>query len=127
MSKKPNHTRRTFDATPSPTDRPTFTRENRLTPEDVLDTPAAVRSMEVRTVAPAIVLVAEIGAPLRLEVIGGTHGEAAALRTMIETDERVSFLMDIYRCERDDFGREEEHASRLSAGQTITKETKTHV
>jgi len=76
---------------------------------------------EIRSVAPALVLIAEIDAPLRLDVLADPS-EVEILREHLDRDDRLRLLMDVYRADRDDsvFGREDRHADRLDQGRTLS-------
>ena len=115
MSKSRPH-RRVYKPTPSKTDSPA--RE--LCVSDVLSAQAEIRSTEIRTVGPALIVIAEVDAPLRLDVIADGAAEMEVLKRFIDHDDRLRLLTDVYRCERDelDFVRESAHHDRLARGVT---------
>jgi hypothetical protein len=90
-----------------------------LTPDQIVSAPVEYRSFEVRTVGPAVVLVAERDAPLRMDVLASTHAEQEALREFVHRDPRVAELLGTYfdHGEDDLFVREDAHAKRLKKGQ----------
>jgi hypothetical protein len=74
----------------------------------------------VRTVGPALVFVIEKDAPVRMELIADTHAEALAVGDLVRSDAVAAEFMDVYRWgQLGDFTREDAHAARLEAGQTI--------
>jgi hypothetical protein len=97
-----------------------------LTPEDVLSTPAEFdHSTEIRSMAPAIVLVLEREAPIRLELLASTEAEHAALREECRSNPRWAEVLDGYFAAKDDeddfaFQREDRHAQRLDAGTPLS-------
>lgn len=95
-----------------------------LSVEDILDAPAIYSSSEIRHVGPAIVLIAERDAPLRVEVLATSRGDGLALQEFIRSDRRVRELLDTYFAYAEDdpliFEREDRHVERLDAGRPLS-------
>jgi hypothetical protein len=94
-----------------------------LTTADVLGTPAEyANELHVRTIGPAIVLVLERDAPIRMEVIAGTHGEMLALQEWVHRDEQAAGMLDSYfaQSESELFSREDRHTERLAQGRSLS-------
>jgi hypothetical protein len=94
-----------------------------LTASDVISARAEyVHELNLRTVGPAVVLVAERDAPLRMEVLADTHGEHQALVEFVRRDPRVAELLDTCFAygEPDLFLREDAHATRLEKRQPLS-------
>src|SRR5581483_4240824 len=90
---------------------------------DVLAAPAVyAHSTEVRTIAPALVFVVERDAPLRMELLASTHGEATSVQELVRNDPVAAEFVDIYFGERADGGflREDRHAERLDSGRPVS-------
>jgi hypothetical protein len=87
-----------------------------LTVADVLEAPAEYQSVEVRTIGPALVLVMERDAPLRLGTLASTEREFEALRESVANDPRFRALLDVYFANEDLTRREVAHDDRLAAG-----------
>jgi hypothetical protein len=96
-----------------------------LTPQDILDTPAEfANQLEVRSAAPALVLILEREAPLRLEVLSSTDAEFEALQEECRSNPRWRAILDGWyaaKDDEDDIGtrRESRHAERLDAGRPL--------
>src|SRR6266508_1080864 len=101
-------------------------KEEALTVNRILDTQAQFdHSLEVRAVAPALVLILEREAPLRMEALSSTRSEFEALREEIATNPRWREILGSWylaKDDEDDLGicREDEHAERLDAGQKLS-------
>lgn len=101
-----------------------------LTVEDVVSASAEYDHVhEVRAVGPALVLVLEREAPMRLETLSSTESEFNALREECSSNRRWQALLDVYfavKADEEGIGhtdlwlREEDHASRLQAGQRLS-------
>jgi hypothetical protein len=95
-----------------------------LTVDDVLDARCVyTHTHEVRSIAPAIVLVIEHGAPMRLEIMYSTESELNALTAGISPAAR-KVMESYFEAKEEEEGiehtdlwlREEAHAERLAAG-----------
>src|SRR5437867_3049128 len=98
----------------------------KLTPQDVLSAPAEFdHELEVRSVAPAIVIVLEREAPLRLELLASTEAEHAALREECRSNPRWAAMLDSFFASKadeadEDFRLEDRHVKRLDSGQRLS-------
>jgi hypothetical protein len=100
-----------------------------LTVEDILSAPAEYdHTLEVRSIAPAIVLVLEQEAPMRLEAVASTRAEFEALLAWCSNTPQVREILDLfYAVKAEEEGtelsncwrREDEHAERLESGQRL--------
>jgi hypothetical protein len=92
-----------------------------LTADQIVNAPVEYRSLEIRTVAPALVFVIEKDAPPRMEMIADTHGEALVVQELVRADPVAGEFVDIYFGEKaaGDFVREDAYAERLEAGHPI--------
>jgi hypothetical protein len=96
-----------------------------LTVRDVLAAPAEfAHEASVRTQGPAVLLVLEVDAPPRLEVLAGTRGEAASLQSFIRRDPLAGDVTATYFAFNGDdpvvYEREDRHAERLEAGRPLS-------
>lgn len=100
---------------------------NLLTVDDVLSAPAEYdHSTEIRSVGPAVLLVLEREAPLRLETLASTEAEFAALREWISSNDRARLILGaFFEAKDDETGgslaprRDDEHAARLRRARRI--------
>jgi len=91
-----------------------------LTVADVLSTPCEYQTLEVRTIGPALVLVVERDAPLRMETLHSSQREFEALKESVENDPRFRALLDVYFSDASLERREQAHHDRLLAGRLLT-------
>jgi hypothetical protein len=98
---------------------------NVVTVEDVLSAAAEFdHVVEVRSIGPAVVLVLEKDAPLRMNLLASTESERQALRDECRSNPMWGEILDTwFACKSDeddfDFGREDEHADRLDNGRRL--------
>jgi hypothetical protein len=97
-----------------------------VTVDEIMSTPAEYdHALEVRSVGPAIVLILERDAPLRMEALASTEAEEDALRETARNDARWWHILDAWFAARADegdtwFRREIRHGERLSSGQRLS-------
>jgi hypothetical protein len=96
-----------------------------LTVTEILKTKAGYDHVaDVRSIAPAVVLVLEKDAPLRMELLASTEAEHQALREECRSNPRWAEILDAWfvsKADEDDFDfrREDEHAERLRGGEKL--------
>jgi len=91
-----------------------------LTVEDVLSTRAEFdHVVEVRSIAPALILVLERDAPMRMAMLSSTESEFLALQEEVASSAEWAGVLNAF-FEGCDELREHEHADRLSNGQRIS-------
>jgi hypothetical protein len=105
-------------------------KNDMLTVKDVLETRAEYdHELPVRSIGPALVLVLEREAPLRMETLASTDNEFDVLREECYSNPRWKALLDLYFEIRTDeegvehsdlWRREDDHADRLEAGQKLS-------
>jgi hypothetical protein len=105
-------------------------KSDTFTVKDVLETRAEYdHELPVRSIGPALVLVLEREAPLRMETLASTDNEFDALREECYSNPRWKALLDLYFEIRTDeegiehsdlWRREDDHADRLEAGLKIS-------
>jgi hypothetical protein len=80
--------------------------------------------LPVRSIGPALCLVLERDAPLRMETLASTEAEFRALEESCRNDLRWKALLDTYFALKDEeegqLPREDAHAERLQAGQRLS-------
>jgi hypothetical protein len=102
-----------------------------LTVKDVLRAPAEYdHALEVRAIGPAIVLVLEKDAPLRMEIMSSTEAEFNALVDELQANEKWGEILQLWDairaeeegvCEADFWRREDRHVARLRSGRRVTE------
>jgi hypothetical protein len=97
---------------------------NVVTVEDVLSAPAEFdHVLEVRSIGPAVVLVLEKDAPLRMDLLASTESERQALRDECRSNPMWGEILGTwFACKSDDdfdFHREDEHVNRLDNGRRL--------
>jgi hypothetical protein len=102
-----------------------------LTVKDVLRASAEYdHVLEVRAIGPAIVLVLERDAPLRMELMTSTESEYAALLEEVQANEKWGAILQLWDAiraeeegasEADFWRREDNHAARLRSGRRVTE------
>jgi hypothetical protein len=96
-----------------------------LTPADVLAARAyCSHSHEVRAIGPAVVIVVELDAPLRLETLASTESEFGALREWCRSNPIANHVLTAFYeardAQNDGFSdREDVHTERLRRGETL--------
>jgi hypothetical protein len=97
-----------------------------LTVTDILNSRAEFdHSLEVRSTAPALVLILERDAPLRMELLASTEAEHKALQEECGSNPRWHTILEAWYVAKDDefdigARREDDHAERLDAGQRLS-------
>jgi hypothetical protein len=103
--------------------------ERPLTVGQVLRAPAFVRSQEVRSVSPALVIVLEREAPLRIETLATNDAEFEVLLEEIRSNpkwQEILATVDFFRCDEegvesaDLWRRGEAHGARLESGRRVS-------
>jgi hypothetical protein len=100
--------------------------ESSLTVDEVLTEPAGFdHEVTVKAVGPAVVLVLEREAPLRMELLASTDAEHQALREEARSNPRWGVILEGWigsKDEENDLGcrREDDHVDRLERGARIT-------
>jgi hypothetical protein len=107
-----------------------FSMTNTLKVQDVLSAPAEfAHARQVRAIAPAIVLVLELEAPLRAEFIASSESEFAALVAEIGCNPSWRELLNVYFSAKATeegtqdpslWEREDAHHDRLRAGRSLS-------
>lgn len=92
--------------------------------EDVLNTPVEyAHSAEVRSLAPAVVLILEQDAPARMQFLRTTEEEEDTLAGWAREDQLAGRVLDAYFGDDDDdserWEREDDYAARLDAGERL--------
>lgn len=100
-----------------------------LTVSDILGTPAEYdHELSVRAIGPAVVLILEREAPMRLESLASTESEFDALREWCSESPRIRRLLELYFLLKQDeegiahtdlWAHEDEHTGRLQRAQRI--------
>jgi hypothetical protein len=83
---------------------------------DITDARASVREVPVRSIAPAVIFVCEVDAPVRMVVNASSHGERASLLAWLRTNPDAHQLATAYSNSRTTYAGDDEDLEMVARG-----------